>query len=94
MSRSDFLYNAENKKICEYLLGRYVQDYGYDVQYANADVDVENVKCAMNKLAIGYVLVTADETGNLLLFVMHFHLSDRKNKTELRFEKKNTSVPN
>ena len=77
MDRSDFLSNSKNKANFEYLLGRHVQDNGQDVQYANADTDVENVKYAINKLAFGFVIVTAYDTGTLF-FTMHFYLSDRK----------------
>ena len=70
MDRFELLSNTKNKEIFEYLLGRHVQDKFHTVQYVNADAKVKNVKCAISKLAFGYVLMTADETGTLF-FTMH-----------------------
>ena len=77
MNRSEFLSNAKYKENFVYLLGLQVQGDGHDVQYVNADADVESVKCEINKLAFGYVLMTADVTG-IMFFIMRFYLSDKK----------------
>ena len=79
MDRWEFLSNTKKKEIFKYLLGRHVQNNGYDVQYVNANADVENVKCARNKLACVYLMVTTDNTG-IQIFIMYFYLSDREMK--------------
>ena len=80
MDRSEFLSKMKNKENFEYLLGRHLQDKSQDVlTICFSDAEVENVKYTINKLAFGYVLVTANDTG-ILFFIMHFYLSDRKIK--------------
>ena len=83
MNRSEILSSAKNKEIV-YLLGRYVQDNGQDVQNTNEDADVENVKYGIIKLAFSYVLVTAYDTV-IWFFIIYLYLSDRKNNIKFTF---------
>ena len=65
-----FYPKQKNKEKFVHLLGRHLQDKGHNVQYANADADVEIVKCVISKLAFDNVLVTADpDSYNTLLYV-------------------------
>ena len=70
MDKCDFLSNTKSKENFVYLLRRHLQVKGHNVQYANADADVEIVKCVISKLAFDNVLVTADpDSYNTLLYV-------------------------
>ena len=75
MDKCDFLSNTKSKEIFVYLLGRHLQVKGHNIQYANADADVEIVECAISKLGFDNVLVTADDT-DVLILMMHYYRSD------------------